>query len=92
MRLPAAVVRHLNQKELARRWGLSVRTVERWRCDGSGPAFLKLNGRVAYRLADVEAFEDERLRTSTHRVDEGDPEAPTEHVRQITGRKGSARR
>ena len=48
----------LNQKELARRWGISHRTLERWRYGGQGPAFLKLGGRVLYRLADIEAFED----------------------------------
>ena len=42
----------LNQKELARRWGISHRTLERWRYTGQGPAFLKLGGRVLYRLAD----------------------------------------
>ncbi|QJD18062.1 helix-turn-helix transcriptional regulator [Paracoccus sanguinis] len=51
----------LNQKELARRWGISHRTLERWRYNGQGPAFLKLGGRVLYRLADIEAFEQSQL-------------------------------
>lgn len=51
----------LNQKELARRWGISHRTLERWRYIGQGPAFLKLGGRVLYRLPDVEAFEQSQL-------------------------------
>ncbi len=50
-------VRHLNQSELADRWNLSPRTLERWRWLGEGPRFLKLGGRVLYRLEDVEAFE-----------------------------------
>lgn len=50
-------VQHLNQVQLARRWSLSPRTLERWRNDGSGPSYLKVGGRVLYRLADVEAFE-----------------------------------
>lgn len=49
--------RHLNQEQLARRWSLSARTLERWRCLGKGPSYLRLGGRVAYRLEDVEAFE-----------------------------------
>ena len=53
---------HLNQRELAKRWGISPRTLERWRTIGFGPAFLKLGGRVAYRLADIEAFEAAQLR------------------------------
>ncbi|HLS58536.1 MAG TPA: helix-turn-helix domain-containing protein [Paracoccaceae bacterium] len=51
----------LDQKELARRWGISHRTLERWRYTDQGPAFLKLGGRVLYRRTDVEAFERSRL-------------------------------
>lgn len=59
-------VRHLTQKALARRWCLSPRTLERWRWLGQGPAFLKLGGRVAYRLEDVEAFEAAQTRDATN--------------------------
>ena len=51
----------LNQKELARRWGISHRTLERWRYTSQGPTFLKLGGRVLYRLADIETFEQSQL-------------------------------
>jgi predicted site-specific integrase-resolvase len=54
---------HLNQVQLARRWQLSPRTLERWRWLGQGPAFLKLGGRIVYRLDDVEAFERAQRRT-----------------------------
>jgi hypothetical protein len=54
---PQPGARHLLQAELAERWRVSPRTLERWRCDGIGPAWLQLNGRVAYRLADVLDFE-----------------------------------
>lgn len=53
---------HLTQDELARRWRISPRTLERWRWLSQGPAFLKLGSRIAYRLADVEAFEAEQTR------------------------------
>jgi hypothetical protein len=56
---------YLNQKELARRWGMSPRTLERWRWIGFGPKFLKLGKKVKYRAIDVEAFELDRLRDST---------------------------
>lgn len=52
----------LNQKQLARRWGLSPRTLERWRCQGRGPDYFKLVGRVSYRVSDVEAFEATQFR------------------------------
>jgi hypothetical protein len=57
-----------NQRDLARRWSMSERTLERWRWLGQGPQFLKLGGRVAYRLEDVEAFEIEQLRQITPRT------------------------
>ncbi len=50
------------QKELARRWTLSHRTLERWRWAGEGPAYMKIGGRIVYRLDDILAFEKERLR------------------------------
>ena len=50
-------VRHLNQIQLSRRWSLSPRTLERWRWKHEGPEYLKIGGRVVYRLEDIEAFE-----------------------------------
>jgi DNA invertase Pin-like site-specific DNA recombinase len=44
---------HLNQKQLAARWSISEATLERWRCEGIGPRFLKLCGRVLYRQVDI---------------------------------------
>jgi predicted site-specific integrase-resolvase len=50
---------------VAERWHISPRTLERWRWIGEGPRFLKVGGRVIYRLEDVEAYEREQLRRST---------------------------
>lgn len=58
-------VTHLHQVDLARRWKLSLRTLKRWRWLGQGPRYVKVGGRVVYRLEDVEAHEAEDLRTST---------------------------
>jgi len=55
---------HINQVELSRRWRLSPRTLERWRYRGTGPRYLKVGGRVVYRLVDIEAHEAERLRAT----------------------------
>mgnify|MGYP006204524963 FL=1 len=52
----------LTQKELARRWAISHRTLERWRWTGEGPNYLKLGGRVIYRVEDIAAFESAALR------------------------------
>lgn len=59
------MLHHLTQRDLAKRWSLSPRTLERWRWTGDGPAFLKVGGRVTYRMVDVEAWEADRLRHST---------------------------
>ena len=55
----------LSTRELAERWGISPRTLERWRWSGKGPYFVKIGGHVAYRFSDIEQYESERLRRST---------------------------
>ena len=57
--------KHLGQKQLAERWHISEASLERWRTEGIGPQFLKLPGRVLYRMVDIEAFEESCLSTST---------------------------
>ncbi len=47
----------LNQSRLANRWQISARTLERWRWKGEGPAFVKIGGRVVYRLEEIVAYE-----------------------------------
>jgi hypothetical protein len=59
------LIRHLKQADLAQRWNVSHRSLERWRWTGQGPRFLKIGGRVVYRLCDIEAYEAQQLRTST---------------------------
>ena len=55
----------LNQTELASRWDMSVQTLERWRFEGIGPCYLKLRGKILYRLEDIEDFELKSLRQGT---------------------------
>ncbi len=57
------IIRHLNQIELSRRWGISHRTLERWRSLKEGPAYLKIGGHVAYRLEDIEQYEAQQRHT-----------------------------
>ena len=58
-------VKHLNQHQLADRWGISEASLERWRSEGIGPVHLKIHGRVLYRQEDIEAYEAQCLKTST---------------------------
>ncbi|HJV52822.1 MAG TPA: helix-turn-helix domain-containing protein [Noviherbaspirillum sp.] len=55
----------LTQKELAARWQISERWVEKLRQTGKGPAFVALGESpklktIRYRIADVEAYETSR--------------------------------
>lgn len=55
----------LSPRQLAARWNLSEKTLERWRMLGTGPTYLKLGGRVMYRAQEVEAHEQQRTRRCT---------------------------
>ncbi|UVK50956.1 DNA-binding protein [Mesorhizobium sp. AR02] len=56
---------YLSQQELADRWRLSPRTLERWRYLKTGPSYHKLGGKIGYSVVDVEACE-RRRRAETH--------------------------
>lgn len=65
-------VHHLNQSQLADRWDVSKATLERWRSEGIGPVYLKLQGHVLYRIEDIEAYEAASLyRSTSERVPAG---------------------
>jgi len=48
---------YLHQHELAARWRISPRTLERWRWRKTGPSYVKLGGKVIYAIEDIEAYE-----------------------------------
>lgn len=52
----ACMSKLLTADQLAERIERPVRTLERWRLTGQGPAFVRLGRRIAYREADVEAW------------------------------------
>jgi len=55
----AEPARHLlNEKMLADRWVCSIARFQRWRSVGLGPQYLKIVGKVLYRLKDIEAYEE----------------------------------
>lgn len=58
-------INHINQQQLAQRWGISPHTLEKWRCEGIGPVFLKIHGKVLYRMEDIESYEEHCMRSST---------------------------
>ena len=58
----------LHQIDLSHRWKISHRTLERWRWAGTGPRYVKVGGRVLYRLEDVEAYEADGIRETEART------------------------
>jgi len=50
---------YLSEKHLAKRWGISFRTLQRWRWKGTGPPYVKIGGRIRYRLDNITKFEEE---------------------------------
>ena len=56
---------YLNQSEVAFRFRVSPRTLERWRWLKTGPNYLKLGGKIVYSLTDIETYE-RRRRAETH--------------------------
>ena len=57
--------RVLSETELAHRWGVSPKTLQRWRTEGRGPKYLKLSKRVTYPLDAIAQFEHDALHVST---------------------------
>lgn len=57
---------HFNQQIAALKLGVSVTTLERWRREGTGPEYIKLNGwRIYYTEEALEAYlEDCTVKTA----------------------------
>lgn len=51
-------MQRLNETQLAKRWGMTTRTLQLWRAKGKGPAFIRIGERsIFYREEDVLAYE-----------------------------------
>lgn len=46
----------LNETDVARRTGISIRTLQGWRAQGTGPRYAKAGRRVLYPVAGLEDF------------------------------------
>jgi hypothetical protein len=51
----------LREGELAERWRVDVKTLQRWRYLSKGPHYVKLCGCVVYPVDVIEAFECQHL-------------------------------
>ena len=57
--------RYLNTHQAGEYLGLSPRTLDRYWVKGSGPIYHRFGGRVRYLAADLDAWAENRRRTST---------------------------
>lgn len=60
--------------EAGRRLGVTHETLANWRVIGRGPRYLKIGGRVRYRLADLADWIDGQVRGSSPSA----PDAPAQ--------------
>lgn len=56
---------NMSENELAQKWGISPKTLQRWRSEGRGPRYLKLSKRVIYPIDEIQKFESHSLYAST---------------------------
>ena len=55
----------VSPEDAADRLGVQPSTLANWRWTGGGPRYLKVGGRVRYRLFDLAEWLDARARSST---------------------------
>lgn len=52
----------LTTAELAKRWRMTTRTLERWRAEPYGPTWHHIGGKILYLQDDVLAYEERHRR------------------------------
>ena len=66
---PPEAIPLLDTETAAKYLNVSVRTLEGWRYKGGGPLFISLGSRtVKYRLADLNTWIQEKVRTNTSKA------------------------
>ncbi|MCB4771176.1 helix-turn-helix domain-containing protein [Ancylobacter sp. Lp-2] len=65
----------LKVKDAAARLGLSISTLNKWRCFGAGPTFHKFGSAVFYAPEDLDRWAAEHRRTSTWAGNDNSPKA-----------------
>lgn len=48
----------LSEEELAERWRLKRQTLNAWRCKNKGPKYVKIEGKILYKIEDIEEMEN----------------------------------
>ncbi len=55
----------IDEKQVEKFYGLKQSSLQKWRCLGGGPNFIKIGRSVRYRPSDIESFINDHLRIST---------------------------
>jgi predicted DNA-binding transcriptional regulator AlpA len=64
--LPSDLDALIHEIHAARFLGVSARALQKWRCDGSGPKFVRVSARcIRYRRRDLIEWAESRLKGST---------------------------
>ena len=50
---------YITQRDLQARWNISGRTLERWRSEKYGPAWVCIGGSIRYRMVDGLGYEEQ---------------------------------
>lgn len=53
--------KYFSEKALARKWGISCRTLQKWRWRGTGPPYIKIGIAVRYSPESIKKFEEEHM-------------------------------
>ena len=52
---------YYSEKCVAKKWGLSQKTLQRWRLTGEGPEYVRISNRVRYAESAIKKYEDEHF-------------------------------
>jgi hypothetical protein len=58
---------YFSNEDLSKRYGVPVKTVRKWRYEGTGPQGFRVGRHVRYRESDVRSWEEDRLRAEARR-------------------------
>ena len=59
----------IDEKQVEQFYGINRSSLQKWRCLGGGPRFIKIGRRVRYRASDIEECIDAHVKLSTSNYD-----------------------
>lgn len=80
----------LTEKEVAKRWGVTVRTLYNWRRKSEGPRFFGIGKNIKYMLSEVVKFEQNNMRDGGLKRESELPEGASAKGVEARNNKGRA--